>query len=89
MSVIEYILAGIYVILCVILIVIVLFQNSKQQGLSGAIAGTAETFFGKNKGRTIDAKLKKFTAYGAALFIILSIVLAYIVVKATQTPPAS
>jgi len=49
--------------------------------LSGAIAGTAETFFGKNKGRTIDAKLKKYTAFGAAAFIILSIVLALMVIR--------
>jgi len=85
MNPIKYILCIVYVILCVMLIIIVLFQNSKQQGLSGAIAGTAETFFGKNKGRTIDAKLKKITAYGAGIFIILSIILAYIMITAEHT----
>ena len=81
MDIVKIVLAGIYVVLCVVLVVIILFQNSKQQGLSGAIGGSAETFFGKNKGRTIDAKLKRYTAYGAGLFIILSIVLTFLVVK--------
>lgn len=66
----------IHVIISLILIVTVLMQHGKQQGLSGAIAGGAETFFGKNKGRTIDAALKKVTAVVALLFIISSIVLA-------------
>lgn len=66
----------IHVIISIVLIVTVLMQHGKQQGLSGAIAGGAETFFGKNKGRTIDAVLKKITAVVALLFIISSIVLA-------------
>ena len=66
----------IHVIISVILIVSVLMQHGKQQGLSGAIAGGAETFFGKNKGRTIDAVLKKVTAVVAILFVISSVVLA-------------
>ena len=78
MDIVKTVLGAIYIILCAILVVVILFQNSKQQGLSGAIAGTAETFFGKNKGRTIDAKLKKYTAVGAGAFIILSVVLAYL-----------
>ena len=75
------ILAGIYVALCVGLIIVVLFQNSKQQGLSGAISGTAETFFGKNKGRSLDAKLKKYTTIGAGVFIFLSILISFLIVK--------
>ncbi len=66
----------IHVIISVILIVSVLMQHGKQQGLSGAIAGGAETFFGKNKGRTIDGVLKKVTAVVAVLFVITSIGLA-------------
>lgn len=81
MDVFKIVLAAIYVVLCIALVIIVLFQNSKQQGLSGAIAGTAETFFGKNKGRTIDAKLRKWTAVGAIAFLVLSLVLAFLVVK--------
>ena len=66
----------IHVIISIVLIAVVLLQHGKQQGLSGAIAGGAETFFGKNKGRTIDAALKKVTVVVAVLFIVSSIVLA-------------
>ena len=65
----------IHVVISVLLIVVVLMQHGKQQGMSGAIAGGAETFFGKNKGRTIDAMLRKFTAVIAILFVISSLVL--------------
>jgi len=64
-----------HILFCVSLIVIVLFQSAKQAGLSGAIAGGAETFFGKNKGRTIDAILSKWTVVAAIGFLITSIVL--------------
>ncbi len=66
----------IHVVISVVLIVAVLMQRGKQQGLSGAIAGGADTFFGKNKGRTIDAILKKVTAVVAILFVISSLTLA-------------
>lgn len=65
----------IHVIITVVLIVTVLLQSGKQQGLSGAIAGGAETFFGKNKGRTLDSMFRKLTAVFAALFIISSLAL--------------
>ncbi|MBE7018959.1 MAG: preprotein translocase subunit SecG [Ruminococcaceae bacterium] len=80
------------IILSLILIVAVLFQNSNQEGLSGAIAGGAETFFGKNKGRTVDAKLKKLTTVVAILFLISSVLLGLFVQrsmpKAETTIPA-
>lgn len=66
----------IHVIISLALVVVVLMQHGKQQGLSGAIAGGAETFFGKNKGKTVDAMLKKFTAVVAILFIISSVTFA-------------
>ena len=71
----------IHVIISIALVLVVLLQHGKQQGLSGAIAGGAETFFGKNKGRTIDAMLKKFTAVIAILFIVSSIVFTTVSVK--------
>ena len=71
----------IHVVISVALVIVVLMQHGKQQGLSGAIAGGAETFFGKNKGRTIDAMLKKLTAVIAVLFIISSIVLAAVAIN--------
>ena len=75
----------IHIVISLCLIVVVLMQHGKQQGLSGAIAGGAETFFGKNKGRTIDAMLKKFTAVVAVLFVISSLVLTFVAVKDAQS----
>lgn len=77
----------IHVIIAVVLVVTVLMQHGKQQGLSGAIAGGAETFFGKNKGRTIDAMLKKFTAVVAILFVISSLALTALAVKDSKSAP--
>ena len=65
----------IQIILCVVLVVTVLMQSGKAQGLSGSIAGGAETFFGKNKGRTLDGILSKVTSIVAALFIVCSVLL--------------
>ena len=79
----------IHVIISVILIAVVLLQHGKQQGLSGAIAGGAETFFGKNKGRTLDALLGKVTAVVAILFVVSAIVLALVSVKGTGTDAAA
>lgn len=67
-----------HILIALALIVIVLFQSGKTAGLSGSIAGGAETFFGKNKGRTIDAMLGKLTSVAAVLFLITSLVLQFI-----------
>ncbi len=69
----------VHVILSVILIAVVLLQSGKSAGLSGSIAGGAETFFGKNKAKTLDGMLEKATAVVAILFIVTSIVLAIVV----------
>ncbi len=66
----------IYVLLCIALIVVVLMQEGKSAGLSGAINGVADTYWGKNKGRSIEGTLEKITKILAALFIIISVVLA-------------
>ena len=79
MSVWEYILGAALIVISLVLIVIVIMQQSKQQGLSGAIAGGADTFFGKNKGRTIEAKLEKLTKILCAVFVILTLVTTILV----------
>lgn len=66
----------IHVILSVILIAVVLLQSGKSAGLSGSIGGGAETFFGKNKARTLDGMLEKATGVVAFLFIVTSVVAA-------------
>ncbi|MDE7327405.1 MAG: preprotein translocase subunit SecG [Lachnospiraceae bacterium] len=76
MEVLRGIVTVIYVLLCIALIVVVLMQEGKSAGLSGAINGVADTYWGKNKGRSIEGTLEKITKILAALFIIISIVLA-------------
>ena len=68
------ILTVLYVIDCIALLVVVLMQEGKQQGL-GAIAGVADTYWGKNKGRSAEGTLIKLTKLMAVLFIVLSVVL--------------
>ena len=69
----------VYFILCIGLISVVLLQKGKAAGLSGAIGGAAETYWGKNKARSMEGKLEKLTRLGAVLFIVLSIVLSLLI----------
>jgi len=69
----------VYFILCLGLIAVVLLQKGKAAGLSGAIGGAAETYWGKNKARSMEGKLEKFTRLGAILFIVLSVVLSLLI----------
>lgn len=73
MSALEIILGVLLIISSLVIIVIVLAQESRQAGLSGAIAGGSDTFFGKNKGRTLEAKLAKITKYFAVIFFVLAL----------------
>ncbi len=67
----EIIFGVVLILLSISLVVLVLLQEGNSKGLSGAIAGGADTFFGKNKGRTIEAKLVKLTkVIGVAFFVL-------------------
>ena len=70
----EIILGIILLLLSVAIIVLVLLQEGKSAGLSGAIAGGAETFFGKNKSRTMESKLVLITKIIAISFFVLALV---------------
>lgn len=74
MAVHEIILGIILLLLSVAIIVLVLLQEGKSAGLSGAIAGGAETFFGKNKSRTMEYKLVLITKIIAISFFVLALV---------------
>ena len=69
----------VHVIIALVLIAVVLLQSGKSAGLSGSIGGGAETFFGKNKARTLDGILSRATTVLAILFVITSFVLALLV----------
>ena len=75
-STLEVILTVVDLLCCVALTLIVLAQSGKGEGLSAALGGSAETFFGKNKGRSLDAKLEKLTIVLAIVFIIVTFVLS-------------
>ncbi len=68
-----------HIIVAIALIAIVLMQSGKTAGLSGSIAGGAETFFGKNKGKTIDAILSKITAAAAVIFLVTSLLILFFI----------
>ena len=59
----------------IFLIFAVLMQSGKSKKLSGTIAGGAETFFGKTKGKQIDKKLSKLTTAIAIVFVLLVLIL--------------
>ncbi len=75
MVVLKIVLTVLYVIVCLALIVVVLGQESKSEGLSGSISGMAETYWGKNKGRSMEGRLEMITRIVTVLFIALSVVL--------------
>ena len=75
-STLEVILTVVDLLCCVALTLIVLAQSGKGEGLSAALGGSAETFFGKNKGRSLDAKLETLTIVLAIVFIIVTFVLS-------------
>ena len=69
----QIIVTILHIIFSISMVVVVLLQLPA--GLSGSIAGGAETFFGKNKGRTLDALLSKYTSVVAVAFLITSVIL--------------
>ena len=74
MEVLRIVLTVLFVIDCIGLTVIILMQEGKSQGL-GSIAGMAETYWGRNKGRSMEGNLVKATRIMAVLFFILALVL--------------
>ena len=67
------------IVICVALTAMVLLQSGKTSGLSGALGGGGDTFLAKNKAKTLDAKLARMTKWGAAAFIIITLVLNMVI----------
>ena len=74
MAALRIILTIIFILVCLALVVLVLMQEGKSAGL-GAISGAAETYWGKNKGRSMEGTLVKLTKILAVVFILLAVVL--------------
>lgn len=74
-NIIHGILLILYIIDCIALTVVVLMQEGKQAGLTGAISGAAESYWGKNKGRSMEGGLILATRILAIVFIVISLLL--------------
>ncbi|MFR5601999.1 MAG: preprotein translocase subunit SecG [Lachnospiraceae bacterium] len=70
----KTVISVVYVLICVVLTVIVLLQEGKSAGL-GSIGGMAESYWGKNKGRSMEGNLEKITKFAAIAVLVLAIVL--------------
>lgn len=74
MAVLKTIITIVFIVVCVALVIVVLMQEGKSAGL-GSISGAAETYWGKNKGRSMEGLLVKITKALAVLFMVLAAVL--------------
>ena len=74
MAVLKTILTVVFIILSIVITVTILMQEGKSAGL-GAIAGAADTYWGKNKGRSMEGGLVKATTVMGVLFFVLAVVL--------------
>ncbi len=77
MEILRYVLTGLFVLDCIALVVVVLMQEGKQQGLGtiGGMASYSYTYWGNNKSRSAEGMLVRITKIMAALFVILALVL--------------
>ena len=74
MEILEIVLKILFVIDCIVLTVIVLLQEGKEAGL-GSIAGASNSYWGQNKGRSMEGALVKITRIAAIAFVALAIAL--------------
>ena len=74
MEILEIVLKILFVIDCIVLTAIVLLQEGKSAGL-GTIAGAADSYWGQNKGRSMEGALVKITRIAAIVFVLLAVVL--------------
>ena len=74
MAVVRIVIQVLFILICIALTVLVLMQEGKSAGL-GAISGAAETYWGKNKGRSMEGKLVQITKYLAIGVMLISIIL--------------
>ena len=83
MTTVEVVFGIVLLFFALFLVIAVLMQHGKSKNLSGTIAGGAETFFGKEKGKTIDKVLSTVTTVVAIIFVVAVLVLYIIVPQVT------
>lgn len=74
MTVLKTILTILFIIISLVITVVILMQEGKTAGL-GAISGAADTYWGKNKGRSMEGMLVKITRICVILFLVLAVAL--------------
>ena len=74
MTAIEIIIGVLVILISLAIIIAIILQPGRRSGINGVISGGADTFLSKNKARTFDAFLGRWTKYIAILFFILAIV---------------
>ena len=81
MQILKYILMALYILNCIALIVVTMMQNRDNSGASGTIVGSSSNnFYEKNKTRTREGKLKKWTIILGITFVVLAIALGIVYV---------
>lgn len=65
-----------FIVVCILLSIVVLMQEGKENGLTGTLTGSTDTYWSKNKGHSKDAMIKKITVVLAVLFFVLAILLS-------------
>lgn len=81
MGVLETVIGAIILLLSLIVIFVVILQEGHRSGINGAISGGADTFLSKNKARTVDAFLARWTKWLAVVFFVLAIAANFIALK--------
>lgn len=74
MEIFEIIIGVLILLVSMLIIFVIVLQQGRRSGVNGAISGGADTFLSKNKARTIDASLARWTKYIAIFFFVLAIV---------------
>lgn len=74
----KTVLMVLHVIVCLTLIFVVILQSGRSAGITGEVAGGAETFFGKNKARTLNGMLGRMTTIAAIVFVVTSLALTIV-----------
>ena len=75
----QYILGGALILLAIVIVILVLMQSGKEKGLSGTIAGSADTFFSKNGGKSSDRVKSNLTIVFSIIIVVLTIAMTILV----------
>lgn len=85
MVVVQYVVGSIILLLAIVIILAILMQEGRRAGINGAISGGADTFLAKNKARSVDAFLARWTKYITIAFFVLVLAVNIIAIVVANT----